>query len=120
MAPEMRLRVVSLPATVSSRKNSSSSSDGELLALDLDLGEHAHQVVVGVDPLLGEELGGVGVELHGGLLGDLPAAGTRGPRLPIMRLDQSNIRCRSSLGTPSSSAMTARGSSAAMSVTKSA
>ena len=49
--PEMRLRVVSLPATVSRRKKSSSSNRGELLAVDLDLGEHAHQVVVGVDPL---------------------------------------------------------------------
>ena len=38
----------------------------QLLAVDLDRGEHAHEVGVGVDPLLAEELGGVGVELHGG------------------------------------------------------
>ena len=38
----------------------------QLLAVDLDGGEHAHEVGVGVDALLAEELGGVGVELHGG------------------------------------------------------
>ena len=38
----------------------------QLLAVDLDVGEHAHEVGVGVDALLAEELGGVGVELHGG------------------------------------------------------
>ena len=43
-----------------------------------------------------------------------------GSWLPIIRLDQSNMRCRSSWGTPRSSAMTTSGSSAAMSVTKSA
>ncbi len=43
----------------------------EVLALDLDGGEDAHEVGVGVDPLLGEELGGVGVELHGGGEGHL-------------------------------------------------
>ena len=40
----------------------------ELLALDLDGGEHAHEVGVRVDALLGEELGRIGVELHGGLV----------------------------------------------------
>ena len=49
-----------------------------------------------------------------------PAVWYSGSSLPIMRLDQSNMRWRSSLGTPSSSAITTRGSSAAMSVTKSA
>ena len=38
----------------------------QLLAVDLDGGEHAHEVGVRVDALLAEELGGVGVELHGG------------------------------------------------------
>ena len=39
----------------------------QALALDLDRGEHAHEVGVRVDPLLPEELGGVGVEVHGGV-----------------------------------------------------
>ena len=43
-----------------------------------------------------------------------------GSWLPIIVLDQSNIRWRSSWGTPRRSAMTTSGSSAAMSVTKSA
>ena len=43
-----------------------------------------------------------------------------GSSLPTMRLDHSNMRWRSSWGTPSSSAMTWRGSSAEIWVTKSA
>ena len=43
-----------------------------------------------------------------------------GSSLPTMRLDHSNMRWRSSWGTPSSSAMTWSGSSAERSVTKSA
>jgi len=43
-----------------------------------------------------------------------------GSSLPTIRFDQSNILWRSSSGTPNSSAITTRGSSAAMSVTKSA
>ena len=93
MPPEMRFRVVSLPATVSSRKKSSSSSSDELLAFDVDLGEHAHQVLVGVGPLELEQLGGVGVELHGRLLRrPRSAVWYSGSSLPIIRLDQSNIR----------------------------
>ena len=42
-----------------------------------------------------------------------------GSSAPIMRLLHSKILWRSSLGTPISSAMTSRGSSAAMSTTKS-
>ena len=42
-----------------------------------------------------------------------------GSSAPIMRFDQSNSLKRSSLGTPSSSAMTSSGSSAATSTTKS-
>ena len=42
---------------------------GEALAVQLDLGERAHEVAVRVDPLLGEQLAGVAVELHGGLQG---------------------------------------------------
>ena len=43
----------------------------QLLPLDLDLGEHAHQIVAGIGPLGGEQPGRVGIELHSGLLGDL-------------------------------------------------
>ena len=43
-----------------------------------------------------------------------------GSSLPTMRLDHSNMRWRSSWGTPRSSAMTCSGSSAEISVTKSA
>ena len=40
---------------------------GELLPVDVHAGQHAHQVVVGIGPLGGEQLGGVGVQLHGRL-----------------------------------------------------
>jgi len=39
----------------------------QLLALHLDRGQDAHEVGVGVDALPGEQLGRVGVELHGGV-----------------------------------------------------
>ncbi len=41
----------------------------ELVAVDLDAGEDAHEVLGGVGLLLGEELGRIGVELHGRLAG---------------------------------------------------
>ena len=47
----------------------------ELVAVDLDVGEHAHEVVGGVGLLLGEELGRVGEELDGRLAGVVLAVG---------------------------------------------
>ena len=41
----------------------------QLLPVDLDGGEHAHEVAVGLGALLGEQFGRVGVELHGGVHG---------------------------------------------------
>ena len=71
MPPEMRLRVVSFPATVSRRKKSSSSSSERLFTLEVDLGQHAHEVVGRMCPFRREQLDRIGVELHGGLDGGL-------------------------------------------------
>ena len=121
MAPEMRLRVVSLPATDQQHEEEVELELVELVALDLGLGEHAEQVVLGVEPLLFAQLVGVGEQLH-----RPPAPGVgasswySGSSEPIMRLDQSKTRWRSSWGTPIRSAMTWRGSSAEICSTKSA
>ena len=52
--------------------------------------------------------------------GSVPGIWYSGSSEPIMRFDQSKTMRRSSWGTPSSSAMTSRGSSAEISSTKSA
>ena len=76
---------------------------------------------MGVEALLRAQLVGVGEQLHGGLARGLaPMTWYSGSSAPIIRLDQSKTRWRSSWGTPISSAMTCRGSSAEICSTKSA
>ena len=69
MAPDIRFRVVSLPATMSSRKKRSSSSSFELLALHLGADEDRDQVLLGGQLAAVGQLLGVAVHLHGRLAG---------------------------------------------------
>ena len=71
MAPEIRFRVVSLPATVRSRKNNSSSkSESRSPSISTPVSTLIRSCV-GIDALRGEELRGVGVQLHRGHQGDV-------------------------------------------------
>ena len=70
--PEMRLRVVSLPATVRRRKNSSSSSAESCSPSISTSVSTLIRSSWGSARLRREQLGRVGVQLHGRLLGDLP------------------------------------------------
>ena len=95
----------------------------ELVAVDLDVDEDAHEVVGGVGLLLGEKLGRVGEELDGRRLGVVLAVGI-GLELGVLLPDHAVGPVEHVVavlgGTPRRSAMTCSGSSAEMSVTKSA
>ena len=67
MAPEMRLRVVSLPGHRQQEEEQVELELGQLVAVDLGLGEHAEQVRWGIEALFGAQLVGVGEQLHRGL-----------------------------------------------------
>ena len=94
---------------------------GEPLAVDLAAHEHADQVVARMVARARGELVGVHAHLRGRAHPLLRSAVPRnsGSSKPIRRLLHSKTLWRSSSGTPSSSAMTCSGSSAATSVTKS-
>ena len=77
MAPEMRFRVVSLPATVRRRKNSSSSSSESLSPSTSTWVRTLMRSSCGIEPLLGVELGGVGEELDGRLGGVFSPSASR-------------------------------------------
>src|ERR1017187_5677854 len=90
-----------------------------LRTVRFDGGEHAHQISVRIDPLLAEELGGVGVQFHCRRYGHvrleliLGVFASHHPIGPIEHLVAIVVR------HARSSAMTCRGNSADKSVTKS-
>ncbi len=116
----MALRVVSLPATDSSRKNrlkSMSDSDSPSTSA---LEQRGDDVVARLLAVLLGQLLGVHEHLDLGVERSPPRTpSTRGPRSRSCGCDHSKILWRSSCGTPMSSAITSSGSSAAMSTTKS-
>ena len=115
--PEIRFRVVSLPATRSSMKKELNSCERQAVAVDLAVHQLARQVVARVGHAIGGQLVGVHEELGGGdLRRHRDRAGTRDRRRPIIWLLHWSTRCRSSSGTPTSSTMTRSGSSAEIGV----
>ena len=107
----MRLRVVSLPATDEQQEEEVDLEAGELLAVDLGVGEHRDEVVLRVGALLLGELRAYAyssIDACWAISSVMPYSGSSAP---IMRLLQSKSLCRSSWGTPMRSAITWSGSS---------
>ena len=118
MPCEIELRVVSLPATAMQQEEEVEVHLGERVAVDLGVEQRGDDVVARVRAPLRGEL--VRVHEHLDLrVHDLLVARRRysGSSEPIIRLLHSNSLCRSSCGTPSISAMTWSGTSAATSTT---
>ncbi len=112
--------MVSFPATVRSRKKSSSSSSESCSPSMSTVVSTLIRSSCGSTRFRPNSADAYAYNSSDACWATSPAVWYSGSWLPIIRLDQSNIRWRSSSGTPSSSAMTSSGSSAAISVTKSA
>ena len=119
MPCEIELRVVSLPATAISRKKRLKSISDERVAVDLGVEQRGDDVVARLGAPFGRERVGVHEHLDLRVLTSSSETMYSGSSLPIIRLLHSKSLCRSSCGTPSISAITWSGSSAATSTTKS-
>ena len=119
MPPDRALRVVSLPATESSRKKASNSISD---SFSPSISELISTLMRSVPSLSrrssASELAYIQISIADWRASSIEVWNS-GSSKPMSWFDQSKIFWRSSRGTPSSSAMTRSGSSAAMSRTKS-
>ncbi len=120
MPPEMRFRVVSLPATVSMRKKLSNSASLRLKPSTSALTRMVQRSCSSRWPLRCSAISFA--YIHTCIAASFASScevPNSGSSKPMRRLDQSKSLCRSSIGTPRNSAMTCNGSSAASVGTKS-